>query len=146
MSGTRGGLGRILAMGIALALALLLLAAREATAGNYRVAQCGWGVDLDADWADSTGGAKFRHDAWCGGDGEHVKSFTKGGGTVTGTRFARWRWVAPGGTAISRVSGTWWHALHDGIEQRIGAGNWNGGFDPFATASATDTTQRGFFD
>ena len=58
MSGTRGGLGRIVAMGIALALALLLLAAREATAGSYTVAQCGWYVDADADWADTTGGAK----------------------------------------------------------------------------------------
>jgi hypothetical protein len=65
MSGARGGLGRIIAMGVALALALLLLAAREATAGNYLVAQCGWYVDKDADWADTTGGAKFRSDAWC---------------------------------------------------------------------------------
>jgi hypothetical protein len=143
-------MGRIVAMGIALALALLLLGAREATAGNYLVAQCGWYVDKDADWADTTGGAKFRSDAWCvpsGGDpfaGVHMKSFTKGGGTVSGTRFARWRWVAPAGTGISRVSGTWWHTLHDGIEQRIGAGNWNGGFDPFLSASGTDTTPRAF--
>lgn len=150
MSGTRGGLGRILAMGIALALALLLLAAREATAGNYSVAQCGWYVDKDADWADTTGGAKFRSDAWCvpsGGDpfdGVHMKSFTKSGGTISGTRYARWRWVAPGGTGISRVSGTWWHTLHDGMEQRIGAGNWSGGFDPIVTASSTDVTPRTF--
>ncbi len=150
MSGTRGGLGRIVAMGIGLALALLLLAAREATAGNYTVAQCGWYVDKDADWADTTGGAKFRSDAWCvppGGDpfdGVHMKSFTKGGATISGTRYARWRWVAPAGTGISRVSGTWWHTLHDGMEQRIGAGNWNGGFDPFASAGGTDTTPRTF--
>jgi hypothetical protein len=97
MSGTRGGLGRIVAMGVALALALLLLAAREATAGNYAVAQCGWHLDADADWADTTGGAKFRQDAWCatpaGADpfeGAHMKSFTKGGSTIAGTRFARW--------------------------------------------------------
>jgi hypothetical protein len=139
-----------LAIGVALALALLLLAAREATAGNYLVAQCGWYVDRDADWADSTGGAKFRSDAWCvpsGGDpfaGVHMKSFTRGGGTVSGTRFARWRWVAPSGTGISRVSGTWWHALHDGMEQRIGAGGWDGGFSSFLSAGATDTTPRGF--
>jgi hypothetical protein len=150
MSGTRGGLGRIVAMGIALALALLLLAAREATAGNYTVAQCGWYVDADADWADTTGGAKFRSDAWCvpsGGDpfdGVHTKSFTKGGSTISGTRYARWRWVAPAGTGISRVTGTWWHTLHDGMEQRIGAGNWNGGFDPMISASGTDTTPRNF--
>jgi hypothetical protein len=151
MSGTRGNLGRILAMGIALALALLLLGAREATAGHYSVAQCGWWVDADADWADTTGGAKFRSDRWCvpssGGDpinGIHMKSLTKGGATISGTRFARWRWVAPGGTGITRVTGTWWHTLHDGMEQRIGTGNWSGGFDPFVTASGTDTTPRNF--
>jgi hypothetical protein len=152
MSGTRGGLGRIVAMGIALALALLLLAAREATAGKYSVAQCGWHVGADAGWADSTGGAKFRPDSYCatppGSDpfeGAHLKSFTRDDqGTVTGTRYARWRWEAPPGTGITRVSGTWWHALHDGIEQRIGVATWNGGFNPFATASTTDTTPREF--
>jgi hypothetical protein len=144
MSGTRGGIARIVAMGVALALALLLLAAREATAGNYRVAQCGWGVDVDASWADDTGGAKFRQDAWCGGDGAHMKSFTKGGSTVSGTHFARWRWEAPAGTGISRVSGTWWHTLHDGMEQRFGAGNASGGFDPTFSATATDTAPRDF--
>ena len=86
MSGTRGGLGRIVAMGIALALALLLLAAREARAGKYAVAQCGWHVGADADWADTTGGAKFRPDAYCATppgadpfDGAHLKSFTREG-------------------------------------------------------------------
>lgn len=152
MSGTRGGLGRIVAMGIALALALLLLVAKEASAGKYSVAQCGWYVDVDANWADSTGGAKFRQDAWCvppAGqnpfDGAHLKSFTKDGqSTVSGTRYARWRWEAPPGTAITRVSGTWWHTLHDGMEQRIGMATWGGGFTPFATASTTDTTPRDF--
>ena len=152
MSGTRGGLGRIVAMGIALALALLLLAAREASAGKYAVAQCGWYVGADASWADSTGGQKFRQDGWCvppaGQDpfeGAHLKSFTKDGqSTVSGTRYARWRWDAPPGTAITQVRGTWWHTLHDGMEQRIGVATWGGGFDPFASASTTDTTPREF--
>ena len=48
MSGTRAGVGRIVAMGVALALALLLLAAKEATAGKYAVAQCGWYIGADA--------------------------------------------------------------------------------------------------
>ncbi len=151
MSGTRGGLGRIIAMGVALALALLLLAAREATAGKYSVAQCGWHLDADADWADTTGGAKFRPDAWCATpagadpfDGAHMKSFTKGGATVSGSRFARWRWTAPPGTGITRVSGTWWHTLHDGIEQRIGFGTASGDFNPFAIATTTDVTPRMF--
>lgn len=152
MSGTRGGLARIVAMGIALALALLLVAAKEATAGKYAVAQCGWYVGADASWADTTGGAKFRPDAWCVPpvgqdpfDGAHLKSFTRENqSTVSGTRYARWRWEAPAGTGISQVRGTWWHALHDGMEQRIGVGTWNGGFDVFAAASSTDTTPREF--
>lgn len=152
MSGTRTGIGRIVAMGIALALALLLLVAKEATAGKYSVAQCGWHIGADAGWADSTGGAKFRPDSYCATppgadpfDGAHLKSFGREDqGTVSGTRYARWRWDAPPGTGITRVSGTWWHTLHDGIEQRIGVANWNGGFDPFATATTTDTTPREF--
>jgi hypothetical protein len=152
MSGTRGGLARLLAMGVALALALLLLAAKEATAGKYAVAQCGWYIGADASWADSTGGVKFRPDGWCVPpvgqdpfDGAHLKSFTRDGqATVSGTRYARWRWEAPAGTGISQVRGTWWHALHDGMEQRIGVGTWNGGFDVFAAAGGTDTTPREF--
>jgi hypothetical protein len=143
--------GRIVAIGAALALALLLLGAREASAGKYTVAQCGWHVDADADWADTTGGAKFRRDAYCATptgadpfDGAHLKSFTRSGDTVSGTRFARWRWTAPGGTGITRISGTWWHALHDGFEQRIGSVGWNGAFTPFRTASVTDTSLRDF--
>jgi hypothetical protein len=151
MSGTRFGIGRVIAIGLALALALLLLAAREASAGKYQVAQCGWHVAADADWADTTGGAKFRPDAYCATpanadpfDGAHLKSFTRNGTTVSGTRFARWRWTAPPGTGITRFSGTWWHALHDGFEQRIGAVGWNGAFSPFRAASATDTALRDF--
>jgi hypothetical protein len=138
-------------MGIALALALLLLAAREATAAKYDVAQCGWHLGADADWADTTGGAKFRQDSWCvtpaGADpfdGAHMKSFTKGGPTVSGTRFARWHWQAPPTTGITRITGTWWHALHDGMEQRLGVDNSGGGFDPFLTASGTETNLHGF--
>jgi hypothetical protein len=152
MSGTRGGFGRIVAIGVALALALLLLVAKEASAGKYAVAQCGWYVGADASWADTTGGAKFRQDGWCvppAGqdpfDGAHLKSFTRDGqSTVSGTRFARWRWEAPAGTGITQVRGTWWHALHDGMEQRLGVGNSGGGFDVFASAADTDTTPREF--
>jgi len=152
MSRTRSGLARIAVLGLALALALLLLGAREARAGKYAVAQCGWYVGADASWADTTGGAKFHQAGWCvppvGQDpfnGVHLKSFTRENqGTVSGTRFARWRWEAPPGTAISQVRGTWWHALHDGMEHRLGVGTWGGGFDAFASASATDTALRDF--
>ena len=144
MSGTRG-LARLLAMGIGLAVAMLLLAAAEARAGFYSVAQCGWEVGADADWWDSTGGAKFRPDAYCAGDGAHLKSFTRDGeGTVTGNRFARWRWVAPPTTNIRQVRGTWWHTLHDGFEQRLGGATVGGEFAPFLTTAGTDTTPREF--
>jgi hypothetical protein len=140
------------ALGILLALSALLLVAAKAEAAKYTVAQCGWYVGADADWADTTGGAKFRSDGWCvppaGADpfdGVHLKSFSRGSGTVSGTRFARWRWTAPSGTAgITAVRGTWWHALHDGFEQRLGGVNWSGQFNPSLTASSTDTALREF--
>ncbi len=151
MSGTRLAVGRTVALGLLLALSVLLLAAAKAEAGKYAVAQCGWYVGADASWGDTTGGAKFRPDAFCvptGGDpfaGVHVKSLTRDGqGTVSGTRFARWRWTAPAGTGITAVRGTWWHALHDGIEQRLGSVNGGGGFEPFLSAATTDTALREF--
>jgi len=151
MSGTRLAVGRGIALGLLLALSMLLLVASKAEAGKYAVAQCGWFAGADASWADSTGGAKFRPDAYCvpaGGDsfdGVHVKSLTRDGQvSVTGTRFARWRWTAPAGTGIVAVRGTWWHALHDGIEQRLGSVDAGGGFTPFLSAGSTDTTLREF--
>jgi hypothetical protein len=145
MVGSRLGLARGVGLGILLALSVLLLAASEANAGRYQVAQCGWYAGADASWGDTTGGAKFRPDAFCGVPGEHVKSFTRDGqGTVSGTRFARWLWTPPPGTGIFGVRGTWWHALHDGMEQRLGAVNWGGGFEPLLQASTTDTAARQF--
>jgi hypothetical protein len=152
MSGTRAGRGRMVALGVLLALSLLLLVASEAKAGKYVVAQCGWYVGADASWADTTGGAKFRPDAYCvppaGADpfaGAHLKSLTRDGqATVSGTRFARWRWTAPSGTGITQVRGTWWHALHDGLEQRLGGVSAGGAFDPFAAAAATDVAPSEF--
>ena len=139
-------------MGIGLAVALLLIVAGEAKAGKYAVAQCGWYVGADAGWADTTGGVKFRPSSFCVApagtdpfDGVHVKSFTRyGQGTVSGTRFARWRWVAPPGTGITQVRGTWWHALHDGMEQRLGVDPGNGGFEVFGAAGGTDLVLREF--
>ncbi len=152
MTGTRGSWGRMLALGVLLALSVLLLAASKADAAKYAVAQCGWYVGADAGWADTTGAAKFRQDAWCvppaGADpfdGAHLKSFTRDGqGTVSGTRFARWRWTAPAGAGITQVRGTWWHALHDGMEHRLGVDPGNGGFELFAAADGVDPTPREF--
>jgi hypothetical protein len=141
------------ALGVLLALSVLLLAAAKASAGKYQVAQCGWYVGADANWADTTGGLKFRPDAYCvtpaGSDpfdGAHLKSFTRDGqATVTGTRFARWRWEAPANTdGITAVRGTWWHSLHDGMEQRLGGVNWAGDFNPSLAASGTDTALHDF--
>src|SRR6476646_11949342 len=115
MSETRLAVGRTVALGLLLALSMLLLAAAKAEAGKYAVAQCGWYVGADASWADTTGGTKFRSDAFCvqaGGDGfagVHVQSLTRDGQvSVTGNRYARWRWTAPAGTGITAVRGTWW--------------------------------------
>jgi hypothetical protein len=125
---------------------LLLLLAGEARAGQYAVVSCGWYAGADAGWADTTGGAKFQPDAWCvppaGADpfdGVHLKSWTTAAGTVSGTHFARWRWQAPAGTGIIQVHATWWHALHDGFQQRLGVEPAGGGFEPFAIATTTDT-------
>lgn len=145
MVGSRLGLARGVGLGILLALSVMLLAAAKADAGRYAVAQCGWYAGYDAGWTDTTGGTKFRPDAYCGPPGEHVKSFTRDGqGTVSGTRFARWLWTPPPGTGIYGVRGTWWHVLHDGIEHRLGAVNWGGGFEPLLQASTTDTAARQF--
>jgi hypothetical protein len=153
MSGTRIVVGRIVALGVLLAMSVLLLAAAKASAGKYQVAQCGWYVGADANWADTTGGAKFTPDGYCvtpaGSDpfdGVHLKSFTRNGQTsVSGTRFARWRWEAPANTdGIVAVRGTWWHALHDGMEQRLGGVNWGGEFNYSLRATATDTALREF--
>ncbi|HEU5063518.1 MAG TPA: hypothetical protein VFT79_10260 [Solirubrobacterales bacterium] len=152
MAGTWGGRIRMAALGVLLALSVLLLGAAKADAGKYAVAQCGWYVGADASWADTTGGAKFRSDAYCalpvGGDafaGAHLKSFTRDGqSSVSGNRFAGWRWTAPPGNKIMEARGNWWHALHDGMEHRLGGVNWGGGFEPFLQTSATDTTPREF--
>jgi hypothetical protein len=138
-------------MGIALAVALLLVVVGEARAQKYSVAQCGWFVGADADWADNTGGLKFRPDAFCvppaGADpfdGVHLKSLTRDAqAAVAGTHFGRWRWSAPPGTGITKVRASWWHALHDGFEQRVGVVG-PGGFEPFRSAASTDTTPTEF--
>jgi hypothetical protein len=151
MTETRITVGRAFALGLLLALSVLLLAAAKAEAGRYTVAQCGWYAGSDAGWTDTTGGAKFRPDTYCvppGGDpfdGVHVKSLTRDGqGTVSGTRFAGWRWTAPAGTGITAVRGTWWHALHDGMEQRLGSVDAGSGFAPFLGAATTDTALHDF--
>jgi hypothetical protein len=149
MTGTRGGLGRIVAMVIGLAVLLLLMMSGEARAGQYSVVSCGWFVGPNAAWADTTGGAKFAPDDHCvpptGSDPfatAQVVNWTIAAGTVSGTRFARWRWQAPAGTGFVGFRALWWHVLRDGFQQRLGTDPGNGDFVPFAIASASDATPR----
>lgn len=65
MTGARLAVGRIVALGLLLALSVLLLVAAKAEAGRYAVAQCGWNAGADAGWADTTGATKFRSEAHC---------------------------------------------------------------------------------
>ena len=53
VGGRRGpgirGVGRLVAMALALIVVAFLLLAGEARAGTYRVAQCGWGLGVELD-------------------------------------------------------------------------------------------------
>jgi hypothetical protein len=137
-------------MGIALAVGLLLVLTGTVRGGAYNVAQCGWRIGADASWADTTGGVKFGPDAYClppgpdPFDGAHLKTYTRGFGTVSGTRFGRWRWQAPPGTGIVLVRASWWHGLHDGFQQRLGTDPGNGGFVLFGASGVTELTPREF--
>jgi hypothetical protein len=143
--GTRGGVGRLVAMAIGLVVVLGLALAGEARAGTYSVVACGWFVGPNATWADTTGGAKFAPDDHCvappGPDSigpAKAVSWTLAAGSVSGTRFARWRWQAPPGTGIVGFHAVWWHVLHDGLQQRLGTDDpGNGDFVPFAIGSTT---------
>lgn len=151
-AGARGTMrrARLFAVGVGLGILVALALAGEARAAKYAVAQCGWYAGVDAQWLDTTGGGKFRPDAWCPApgadpfDGAHVKALTRNAVSVSGNRFAGWRWSAPPGTGITQVRGTWWQALHDGMEQRLGYVGWNGAFQPFAVASTTNVGLRDF--
>jgi hypothetical protein len=137
-------LGRIAAMVAALAIGLLLLAARGAAgAGLYTVVQCGSGAGVDATWdgrapADSTVGSEFRADSACTGAGAHVGSATVGWAAgIGGGQSAVWRWAAPAGTGIVEVSGYWWHSLGSGFEERLGTDAGGADPSPFAAAATT---------
>ena len=124
---------------------------REAGAARYAVAQCGWKVGNDGNWLETANG-KFNGSSWCGvpagsdpWDGVHITSGTRGSTTaVSATRFARWRWNAPPGTAIVTVNGARWHVLRDNFQHRIGSATAGGSFTSFAEFSSTDSTRREF--
>ena len=123
----------------------------EAGAARYAVAQCGWKVGNDGNWLE-TANNKFNRSSWCGvppgsdpWDGVHITSGTRGSSAfVAGTRFARWRWNAPPGTAIVTVNGARWHVLKDNFQHRLGSAPAGGSFSSFAEFSSTDTNYREF--
>jgi hypothetical protein len=127
MIGTRGGLGRIAAMVIGLAVVLLLALAGEARAGVYRAAQCGWGVgaELDPTYPATEGTAFSLNAAACvppPGSGPGAMRLEAGVAASGSFGLARARWVAPAGTSFRAARLTW------SGEPRWG--NWYGlGFD-----------------
>jgi hypothetical protein len=144
MTGTGGRLGRIAAIVAALAIGLLLLAAREARAGFYTVAQCGWGVGADATWSETSAGAGLEPENHCNAPGARLSdglgSFTiAGGGLVPRGQYGAWRWAAPAGTGIVAASGRWWHSLRGGFAHSLGTDGSDGTFAPFATAGSGST-------
>lgn len=127
-----------------------VVAAESASAARYTVAQCGWHVGQDAGWLE-TSADKFSSSSYCqtpaGADpfeNVHLSSSTRGStSSVSGTRFARWRWSAPPGTGIVTVHGQRWQVLGDNFEHRLG-GVVRGGFEPFLQLASTDTVRRDF--
>ena len=127
-----------------------VVTAESASAARYTVAQCGWHVGQDAGWLE-TSADKFAGSSYCqtpaGADpfeNVHLSSSTRGStSSVSGTRFARWRWSAPPGTGIVTVHGQRWQVLGDNFEHRLG-GVARGGFEPFLQLASTDTVRRDF--
>ena len=128
---------------------LLLLAAREATAGKY----CGRPVRLVRRRGRRLGRHDrrrqvpprrlLRHAARSRPLRRRSPEELHPGrqATVSGTRFARWRWEAPPGTGITPGQ----RHLVARAPRRHGAAarapaSWDGGFEPFAAATGTDTT------
>jgi hypothetical protein len=111
MTGTRGGVGRIAAMVVGLALLLLLALAGEARAGTYEVAQCGWGIgaELDPGTPLTEGEAFSLNPAACTpppGNPAAMK-FDAGIAPNGALGIARARWIAPPGTGFTAAHLTW---------------------------------------
>lgn len=112
MAGTRGGLGRIAAMVIGLAVVLMLVLAGAARAGTYKVAQCGWGVgaELDPSVPRAEGDAFYLHPIYCTSPPAGVPAglaFDAGFANDSDQGIARGRWIAPSGTTLTGVRFTW---------------------------------------
>lgn len=129
---------------------IVFLAAAGADAARYTVSECGWYVGHDATWTE-TSGSKFVRSSYCqpsrsssAFEGVHLTSETRSGSnSVSGTKFARWRWDAPSGVTITNVHGHRWQVVRDGFEHRLGAVT-AAGFTPFMKLATTDTARRDF--
>ncbi|HXF29885.1 MAG TPA: hypothetical protein VN522_00065 [Solirubrobacterales bacterium] len=123
MSGTRGGLGRIVAMAIGLAVLLALAVTSEARGGAYRIAQCGWGIgaELDPTYPATEGTAFSVNPAACSpppGSGPAGMRFEGAIAADGALGLARARWIAPAGTTFRAARLSW-----SGNPQ---PGNWQG--------------------
>jgi hypothetical protein len=125
MAGTRGGLGRIVAMVIGLVALAFLLLAGTARARGYEVAQCGWGVGAELDPAAprTEGDAAYLHPGWCTAPPAGTPAgmaFELGLAPYSDQGIAQARWVAPPGTNFAGARFTWSGELQDGTEQIAG--------------------------
>jgi hypothetical protein len=125
MAGTRGGVGRIAAMVVGLALLMLLALAGEARAGTYEVAQCGWGIGAELDPATPlTEGEGFSlNPAACTpppGGGPAGMRFDAGIAPDGALGIARARWIAPPGTRFAAAHLTWSGTPQPGNWQFLG--------------------------
>ncbi|HEY2477673.1 MAG TPA: hypothetical protein VGI17_02990, partial [Solirubrobacterales bacterium] len=122
MAGTRGGVGRIVAMVIALAVVLVLVLADVARAGTYNVAQCGWGVgvELDPSLPRTEGVAAYLHPGYCTAPARGTAAameFDMGMANTGEQGLARARWAAPLGTNFAGVRFTWSGEMAPGVWQ-----------------------------
>jgi hypothetical protein len=107
------GVGRLVAMALALIVVAFLLLAGEARAGTYRVAQCGWGLGVELDpTLPVTTGTAFTLDARsCPlpvGSGPTGMAFEGAVAPDGAVGRARARWIAPSGTRFAGVHLVWW--------------------------------------
>jgi hypothetical protein len=124
IAGTRGGIGRIAAMAIGLAVLMVLVLADAARAGTYNVAQCGWGigVELDPSMPRTEGDAAYFRPGFCTGPSAEYPglAFDLGLGYDGNQGIARARWAAPAGTSFVGASFTWAGHLAAGLFQIAG--------------------------
>ena len=141
MRGTYGGLGRIAAMAVGLAVLAALVFADGARAGTYRVARCGWGVDAElpaveaAPWSGSVSDSCGQPE---GGVRFEVLPRADGGDSL-----ARTFWTAPAGTSIAAAGGIWSTATRPIVVLQVGIEE-PGGWLPLASLGETHVPPRPF--